>query len=99
VDDMTVGEMSVDELSVDEMSFCHFCIFGLARKSEIIRSTELLLEAINNSDFESYAYVTLFLLQNVRLHVRFCGATLSCDFEQQLVILLCNFTVQSCIAS
>ena len=30
--------------------------FVIARKTEIIRSTELLLEAINNSDFESYAY-------------------------------------------
>ena len=29
----------------------------LARKSEIIRSTELLLEAISSNDFESYAYV------------------------------------------
>ena len=29
----------------------------LARKSEIIRSTELLLEAISCNDFESYAYV------------------------------------------
>lgn len=28
---------------------------SIARKTEIIRSTELLLEAINNSDFESYA--------------------------------------------
>ena len=31
-----------------------------ARKNDIIRSTELLLEAISSSDFESYAYV-LFL--------------------------------------
>ena len=29
----------------------------LARKSEIIRSTELLLDAISSNDFESYAYV------------------------------------------
>ena len=41
-----------------------FCVYFLslslsilARKSEIIRSTELLLEAISSNDFESYAYV------------------------------------------
>ena len=28
-----------------------------ARKNDIIRSTELLLEAVSSSDFESYAYV------------------------------------------
>ena len=32
---------------------------SLARKSEIIRSTELLLEAISSNDFESYAYVDI----------------------------------------
>ena len=30
-----------------------------ARKNDIIRSTELLLEAISSSDFESYAYVAV----------------------------------------
>ena len=43
------------------MLTCYHCIslfFSyLARKSEIIRSTELLLEAISCNDFESYAYV------------------------------------------
>ena len=42
----------------------------LARKSEIIRSTELLLDAISSNDFESYAYVE-FANSHIRvLHFR-----------------------------
>jgi hypothetical protein len=44
----------------------------LARKSEIIRSTELLLDAISSNDFESYAYVE-FANSHIRvLHFQSC---------------------------
>lgn len=35
---------------------CSFCV--LARKQEIIKVTELLIEAINNGDFEAYTWVS-----------------------------------------
>lgn len=49
-------------LFIDKLtSWLYFCLFlsYLARKSEIIRSTELLLDAISSNDFESYAYVDI----------------------------------------
>ena len=33
-----------------------FCFFA-ARKTDIIRVTELILDAINSGDFEAYTYV------------------------------------------
>lgn len=48
-------------VQVNLWSWLYFCLFlsYLARKSEIIRSTELLLDAISSNDFESYAYVDI----------------------------------------
>jgi len=41
------------------------CLFSLtARKQEIIKITEQLIEAINNGDFEAYAYVTSCFFAN-----------------------------------
>ncbi len=43
---------------------CHECLvlmfscYFTARKQEVIRSTELLLDAISCGDFESYSYVS-----------------------------------------
>ena len=56
------------------------CI-SLARKSEIIRSTELLLEAVSSSDFESYAYVDYVVmytkLANQLIHVFITGGSVT----------------------
>lgn len=54
------------ELFIPLMPIIIFCFFIYpsflllaARKQEIIRSTELLLDAISSGDFESYSYVSL----------------------------------------
>uniref|UniRef100_A0AAX7UWW0 calcium/calmodulin-dependent protein kinase n=1 Tax=Astatotilapia calliptera TaxID=8154 RepID=A0AAX7UWW0_ASTCA len=42
----------------DTIRFSHtFCFFSAARKQEIIKITEQLIEAVNNGDFEAYAKI------------------------------------------
>lgn len=44
-----------------------FLLSSAARKQEIIKITEQLIEAINNGDFEAYAWVWFCLFFCVRL--------------------------------
>ena len=56
----------------------------LARKSEIIRSTELLLDAISSNDFESYAYVEF---ANSHIRVLHFQASLKLNFQKNVLPL------------
>ena len=56
----------------------------LARKSEIIRSTELLLDAISSNDFESYAYVEF---ANSHIRVLHFHASLQLNLQKNVLFL------------
>lgn len=62
------GDTNVGLISLNCVCVCVclcMSVFSLtARKQEIIKITEQLIEAINNGDFEAYAYVTLCFLAN-----------------------------------
>ena len=55
----------------------------LARKSEIIRSTELLLDAISSNDFESYAYVEF---ANSHISVLHFQASLKLNLQNNVLL-------------
>uniref|UniRef100_A0A3B4FRF8 calcium/calmodulin-dependent protein kinase n=2 Tax=Haplochromini TaxID=319058 RepID=A0A3B4FRF8_9CICH len=51
-------KLKVRNVTWDTIRFSHtFCFFSAARKQEIIKITEQLIEAVNNGDFEAYAKI------------------------------------------